>query len=160
MLKIKQMWISVNRFNGPVNGPLTVSVNDSVNGPVAKQEKRPTIFDESFSADMNKKLRKEVSAVCVKLYETLSASTYKEPLSWPIFVLTSFPISILSFTYILFSQTKSTGFFAPVLPCFHERYFIIGFFKSPIWSFVMLVSTCLFKLVKQRPLSKFMFVCF
>ena len=50
----------------PVNRPLSGQVNDSVNGPVAEQEKRPTIFDESFFADMNKKLRKEVSAICVR----------------------------------------------------------------------------------------------
>lgn len=126
MLKIKQMWISVNRvfgslfgpangpvfgplngyLNGPVNGPLTVSVNDSANGPVAKQEKRPTIFDESFSADMNKKLRKEESAVCVKLYETLSASTYKEPLSRALFILTSFLIYSIICLHPLFPNKK------------------------------------------------------
>ena len=72
---------------------------------------------------------------------------YTKPLqlsSRALFVLTSFPISILSFSYILFFKTKSTGFFTPVPLCFHERYFIIGFFNpqyGPLLCLLQLVCT-------------------
>lgn len=93
---------------------------------------------------MNKKLRKEVSAVCVCFIRQPSIRNYKESSGQVLSVLASFPISILSFSYILFFKTKSTGFFTPVPLCFHERYFIIGFFNpqyGPLLCLLQLVCT-------------------
>ena len=155
--KVKQMWASVNESNGPLFGPVNGPLNGAVNGPVngylngylilrwtiysmvqsmnsSRIRKKTRHIWQVIFADMNKKLRKEVSAVSVVYIEFYH-----------------FPI-------IYFFNKKALVSLHQCLYVFMKD--IFGFFKSPIWSFVMPAPTCLYKLVKQCPSSKFIFVCF
>ena len=89
-------------------------------------------------ADMNKKLKKEVSAVSVKISRDLFYTSYGRALS----VLTSFPISILSFSHHLFFNKKALVSLHQCLYVFMKD--IFGFFNpqyGPLLCLLQLVCT-------------------
>ena len=88
---------------------------------------------------MNKKLKKEVSAISVKISRDLFYTSYGRALS----VLTSFPISILSFSHHLFFNKKALVSLHQCLYAFMKDIFL-GFFNpqyGPLLCLLQLVCT-------------------
>lgn len=91
---------------------------------------------------MNKKLRKEVSAVCVCFIRQPSIRNYKESSGQVLSVLASFPIFILSFSYTPFSKQKAL---VSLHQCFHVfmKDILLLDFLNPQYGPLL----CLFQLV-------------